>query len=162
MKLLIARDTDDDLSRFAVYNSDETLLLKVRGKENSTVRRVKAFDSDGNCVIKISATPEIGGTVGYNIVTAEGVFGVTVKFKSKEFSIKIHGNKLFFKGNILTRSFEITDVSTKTIAIHKPEAGKSGCYTLEVFDTALTLSLLSVAICVDLLSFSDSAVACRV
>lgn len=161
MKLLISRDTSDVYTRFAVYDACERLLYNVTGKDSTAVKRVKAITPEGKCVLKISATPEIGSTVGYNVVTPDSVFAVTVKLKVDELSLKIHGTKLFFKGNLFTRTFEITDVSSKTVAVHKPEAGKRGRYTLEIIDEAQLLSLLAISICADLLSFSDSALACR-
>lgn len=161
MKLLISRDVSDTFSRFTVYDFAQNPLFNVVGKEGSALRRVKVFDSEGRCVLKISATPEIGSKLVYNIVTPDSVFGVTVRLKADELSLKIHGAKLFFKGNLLTRTFEITDVSAKVLAFHKPEAGKSGRYTLEITDEAQTLSLLAVSLCADLLSFADSAAMCR-
>lgn len=161
MKLLISRETSDSQSRFLVYDQYEKLLFNVIGKNGTAVRKVKAITPEGNCVLKISATPEIGKTIGYNILTPQGAFAVTVKLKSDDLSLKIHGVKLFFKGNLFTRSFEILDVSSKALAFHKPEAGKSGKYILEVFDDAQHLNLLAISICADLLSFSDSAYVCR-
>ena len=161
MKLLIVRDTGEVFSRFKVYDYSERPLFSVIGKENTALRRIKVIAENGKCVLKISATPEIGSSFGYNIITPEGAFAVTVKLKASELSLKIHGAKLFFKGNLLTRTFEITDVSAKTVAIHIPEAGKSGRYTLEVFDEAQLYSLLAISICADLISFSDSAAVCR-
>lgn len=111
--------------------------------------------------MKIAATPEIGGTVVYNVTTVNGAFAVTVKLRPKELSLKIHGEKLFFKGNLFERSFDITDVTSKSLAVHKPEAGKRGRYVLEVLDESQLLNLLGIAICADLLCFSDSAAVCR-
>lgn len=161
MKLLITRDTSDVFSRFKVYDYAENPLFSVVGKDSTALKRVKVIDREGKCVLKISATPEIGSTLGYNVITPDSVFAVTVKLKSSELSLKIHGTKLFFKGNLFARSFEITDVSAKTLAFHKPENGKSGCYTLEVFDEAQLLNVLAISICADLISFSDSAAVCR-
>lgn len=161
MKLLIARDMSEVFSRFVVFDHAENPIFSVVGKEGSALRRLKVIDNNGKCVLKISATPEIGGSLGYNVITPEGVFAVTVKLKSSELSLKIHGTKLFFKGNLLTRCFEITDVTSKTVAVHKPEAGKSGRYVLEVFDEAQYLNFIAISICADLISFSDSAAMCR-
>lgn len=160
MKLHITRNTSEEQGRFLVHNSSGNLFLTVSGKE-TPIRKLKALTNDGKCAFRISATPEIGGAVGYNVSTPEGTFGVTIRLKAKELSLKIHGTKLFFKGNLFTRTFEITDVSSKTIAVHKPSSGKRGQYTLEVLDETQTLSLLAVAICADLISFSDSAAVCR-
>lgn len=161
MKLLISRDISEAFSRFTVYDCSENQLFSVVGKEDSPLRRVKVIDSSGRCVLKISATPEIGSKLGYNVITPDSVFAVTVRLKADELSLKIHGVKLFFKGNLLTRTFEITDVSAKTLAFHRPEAGKRERYVLEITDEAQTLSLLAVSLCADLLSFTDSAAVCR-
>lgn len=161
MKLLISRDTVDAFSRFKVLDYAENPLFSVVERNTTALRRFKVIDNSGKCVLKISATPEIGSTLGYNVITPEGAFAVTVKLKASELSLKIHGAKLFFKGNLLTRSFEITDVSAKALAFHKPEAGKNGRYTLEINDEAQLFNMLAIAICADLLSFSDSAAVCR-
>lgn len=161
MKLLISRDTSDVNSRFAVYSESENLLYRVQGKDSTAVKKIKAFTPDGKCVLKISATPEIGSTIGYNVVTPEGAFAVTIRLRTDELTLKIHGAKLFIKGSILTRSFEITDVSAKTFAVHKPEAGKSGRYILDILDEAQLFNALAISICADLISFSDSAYVCR-
>ncbi len=161
MKLFISRDTSGADTRFIVLDEYEKLLFSIKGKDSHTVKKIKAFTPDGKCAFKISFTPEIGGTVGYNILTPDGVFAVTVKLKSSEASFKVHGAKLFFKGNLFTRNFEITDVSSKSLAFHKPEAGKAGRYILEVYDESKMLSVLAISICADLISFSDSAVVCR-
>lgn len=161
MKLLISRDTSDVYSRFVVYDENENLLYSIKGKDNTAVKKIKAFTPEGKCLLKISATPEIGSTIGYNIITPEGAFALTVRLKPDELCLKILGTKLFFRGNLITRSFEITDVSAKALAFHKPEAGKSGRYVLEVIDEAQVFSLLAISICADLISFSDSAYVCR-
>lgn len=161
MKLLISRETSDVYARFVVYDEFENLLFDIAGKEGTAVKKIKAFNPDGRCCFKISATPEIGSTVGYNVLTAGSAFAVTVKLKASNMTLKVHGAKIFFKGNLLSRSFELTDVSSKTLAFHKPEAGKMGQYTLEIYDEAQMLSLLAVSICADLISFSDSAAVCR-
>lgn len=161
MKLFISRDTSNVYTRFKVLDEYEKPLFSVTGKEGHTVKKIKTLTPDGKCAFKISFTPEIGGTVGYNVLTHDGAFAVTVKLKASEFSFKIHGIKLFFKGNLFTRSFEITDVSSKTLAVHRPEAGKSGCYILDIYDEAQTLNVLAISICADLISFSDSAAVCR-
>ena len=161
MKLRIVRDTSNENSRFIVLDEFENSILTITGKESHGVKKLKALTEEGRCVFKISATPEIGSTIGYNVVTADGAFAVTVKLRLSELFLKIHGAKLFFKGNLFTRSFEITDVSSKTLAFHKPEAGKRGQYTLEIYDDAQMLSLIAVSICADLISFSDSAAVCR-
>lgn len=161
MKLLISRDTSDSCTRFTVYDESERLLFNIKGKEGGAVRKIKAFTPDDKCVFKISATPEIGSTVGYNVVTPNSAFAVTVKLKASEMTLKIHGAKLFFKGSILERRFELTDVSSKALAFHKPEAGKRGQYTLEIYDETQTINLLAVSVCADLISFSDSAAMCR-
>lgn len=161
MKLLISRDTSDAFTRFSVFDECENLLFQIKGKESAAVRKFKAFTEDGNCIIKISATPEIGGTIGYNVVTAQSAFAVTVKIKASETTLKIHGAKLFFKGNLLERCFEISDVSSKVLAFHRQEPGKSGLYSLEIYDRTQMLSALAVSICADLLSFTDSAAVCR-
>lgn len=160
MKLLISREISDAGARFAVYDEYEKQLLSIKGN-GTALKKIKAFTADDKCVFKIQATPEIGSTIGYNVLTPEGSFAVTVKIKSGDFSLKVHGAKLFFKGNLFTRCFEITDVSSKVLAFHKPEAGKSDRYVLEIFDEAQYLSLLSISICADMISFSDSAVVCR-
>lgn len=161
MKLLISRDTNDVYTRFAVYDQYEQQLFEIAGKEGTAVKKIKAFTLDGKCAFKISATPEIGSTIGYNIVTPSSAFAVTIKLKASEMTLKIHGAKLFFRGNLLNRSFELTDVSSKVLAFHKPEAGKRGQYTLEIYDESQILNLLAVSICADLISFSDSAAVCR-
>ena len=161
MKLLLSRDTGEIHSRFMVYDEFENTLFTIVGKESHGVRKLKALTEDGNCVFKISATPEIGSTTGYNVITIQGAFAVTVKLKATDLRLKIHGAKLFCRGNLFNRSFEITDVSSKILAIHKPEAGKNGRYILEIYDETQMLSLLSIAICADLISFSDSASVCR-
>ena len=161
MKLLISRDTNDVYTRFAVYDQYEQLLFEIAGKEGTAVKKIKAFTLDGKCAFKISATPEIGSTIGYNIVTPNSAFAVTIKLKASEMTLKIHGAKLFFRGNLLNRSFELTDVSSKVLAFHKPEAGKRGQYTLEIYDESQIFNLLAVSICADLISFSDSAAVCR-
>lgn len=161
MKLLISRDTNDVYTRFTVYDQYENLLFEIAGKEGAAVKKIKAFTPEGKCAFKISATPEIGSTIGYNVITLSSAFAVTVKLKAANMTLKIHGAKLFFKGSLLNRSFELTDVSSKTLAFHKPEAGKRGQYILEIYDETQMLSLLAVAICADLISFSDSAVMCR-
>ena len=148
-------------SRFIVYDEREKKLFTIEGNSNRGVRKIKAFTEEGRCAFKISATPEIGGTIGYNVITVDTAFAVTVKHKSSELYLKVHGVKLFFRGNLFTRTFEITDVSSKVLAFHKPEASKSGRYTLEIYDDAQILSLLAISICADLISFSDSAAACR-
>ncbi|MBQ8795149.1 MAG: hypothetical protein IJZ54_01875 [Clostridia bacterium] len=160
MKLHITRDTSEEQGRFLVCNSPGEVFLTVKGKE-TPIRKLKALTNDGSCAFRISATPEIISSVGYNVSTPQGTFGVTVRLKAKELSLKIHGTKLFFKGNLFTRTFEITDVSSKTVAVHKPVSGKSGQYTLEILDESQTASLIAIAICADLISFSDSAAVCR-
>ncbi len=161
MKLFLVRDTSSENSRFVVLDEYEKTLFTVEGKNAHGVKKLKALTEEGRCVFKISATPEIGGTIGYNVITSDGAFAVTVKLKSSEVYFKIHGAKLFFKGNLFTRSFEITDVSSNTLAFHKPEAGKNGRYSLEIYDDAQTLRLIAVSVCADLISFSDSAAVCR-
>lgn len=161
MKLLISRDTSNVSAAFQVYDECEYLLFDISGKYSSAVRKLKALTKDGKCVMKISATPELAGKLAFNVLTADSAFVVTIRLKAEVLSLKVHGAKLFFRGNLLERCFEITDVSSKVLAIHKPEPGKRGRYTLEIFDEAQLVSLLGVAICADLLSFSDSAAVCR-
>ena len=161
MKLLILRETNGDNACFKVFDECENLLFNVIGKDSHGVRQLKAFTSEDKCVIKISATPQIGSTTGYNVITPHHAFAVTVKLKAADLCLKIHGAKFFFRGNLYTRSFEITDVSSKAMACHKPEAGKSGRYILDVFEESQVLSLLAISICADTISFSDSAAICR-
>lgn len=161
MKLLISRNTSNADSAFLVYDECENLIFNISGKFSSAVRKLKADTVDGKCVMKISSTPELAGKLAFNVLTCDSAFVVTIKLKADVLSLKVHGAKLFFRGNLLQRSFEITDVSSKVLAIHKPEPGKRGRYTLEIFDDAQLVSLLGIALCADLLSFSDSAAMCR-
>ena len=100
MKLLISRDTNDVYTRFAVYDQYEQQLFEIAGKEGTAVKKIKAFTLDGKCAFEISATPEIGSTIGYNIVTPNSAFAVTIKLKASEMTLKIHGAKLFFSAVI--------------------------------------------------------------
>lgn len=161
MKLLITRDTSNANSAFLVYDECENLLFNISGKYSSSVRKLRAITRNGKCVMKISSTPELVGKLAFNVLTCDSAFVVTIKLKSDALSLKIHGAKLFFRGNLMDRTFEITDVSSKVLACHKPEAGKRGRYTLEIFSDTQLISLLGIAICADLLSFSDSAAVCR-
>lgn len=161
MKLFIVRCVSDASSLFAVYDQCENLLFNVVGKSGGALRKIRVLAPEGSCAVKISATPEIGGSLCCNILTPKNALAVIVKLKADEPLIKIHGEKLFFRGNILEKSFEITDVTAEVLAYHKPECGKTDRFIMEVFDDSRLLSFLSIALCVDLLSFSDSALMCR-
>ena len=161
MKLHIMRSVSDRSKRFMVTDSAGNSFINIESSSNSTFNKLYAYDSKGKVLFKISTTPEVAGRIGYNVVTPTTKFAVVVKLLSGGVSFKIHGLKLYLKGNLLTHTFEITDISSKVLALHKPEAGKSGRYTLEVSDDSLCLTALSIAICADILSFSDSASYCR-
>ena len=161
MKLTIARDTDDINSRFKVYDSKGAELCSIKGKDSASIKRLKAFDNTGACLFRISVTPEIGSRVGYNVVTKDYVFGITAKLKADTMCLRFHGIKLYFKGNIITRDFEITDISQKVLSHHKTEPGTNGCYSMNISDDSLADVMIAVAVCADMLSFADSAAACR-
>lgn len=160
MKLLISRDTVNADAAFTVYDQCENLLFRIIGDDAVNIRKLKAVDNGGRCVMKVSVTPVLGNKLAFNILTSASALVVTINLKADVLSMKIHGAKLFFRGDLLKKAYEITDVSSKVLACHKPEAGKRGKYTLEVFDDAQLISLLGIAICADLLSISDSAVYC--
>jgi len=157
----MTRDTADINSRFKVYDSNGAELYSVMGKDSASIKRLKAFDNTGECLFRISVTPEIGSTVGYNVVTKDSMFGITAKLKADAMCLKFHGVKLFFKGNLITRDFVITDISQNVLLHHSPEPGKNGCYSLNFSDDSPTDVLIAVAVCADMLSFADSKAACR-
>ncbi len=161
MKLHIMRTVSDSSKRFLVTDSLANPFLNIESDTNSAFNKLYAYDSEGKVLFKIRTTPEVAGRIGYNIVTPNAKFAVTAKLMSGGISFKIHGLKLYLRGNLLTHSFEITDLSSNVLAVHKPEAGKIGCYTLEVSDDSYCLTALSIAICADIISFSDSAIFCR-
>lgn len=161
MKLHILRTLSESSERFTVTDSTGNLFLNIKSSSSQTFNKLYAYDSEGKVLFKISSTPEVAGRIGYNVVTPSAKFAVTVKLLSGSISFKIHGIKLYLRGNLLAHSFEITDVSSQVLAVHKPEPGKNGKYTLEVSDDSFCLTALSIAICADILSFSDSASYCR-
>ncbi len=161
MKLHIMRSVSDSSKRFSVTDSAGNPFVNIESNPKSTLNKLYAYDSEGKVLFKISITPEVARRIGYNVVTPSTKFAVSAKLLSGGVSFKIHGIKLYIKGNLLSHTFEITDVSSTVLAIHKPEAGKSGRYTLDVLEDSFCLTALSIAICADILSFSDSVSYCR-
>lgn len=159
--MYISRDTSDGDQRFTVYDDCKNPIIKVISSPGIAFNKLKGFDNEGKVLFKISSTPELAGRIGYNVITPEANFAVTVKIKSGELVFRIHGIKLFFRGNLLSHEFEITDVSSVVAATHKANTGAANYYTFNISDDTQKLILLSIAICADLLSFSDSAALCR-
>ena len=161
MKLLITRSISDSLKRFEVADSSGNKFVDIESCSPKVFNKLYAYDTEGKVLFKINSTPEVAGRIGYNIVTPSAKFAVSVKLSSGGVSFKIHGLKLYLRGDFLAHTFEITDVSSEVLAVHKPEAGKTGRYSLEVSENFHVLTALSIAICADILSFSDSASYCR-
>ena len=161
MKLHILRSVSDSMERFSVTDALGNLFLNIKSSSPQAFNKLLAYDLEGKVILKISSTPEVAGRIGYNVLTPSAKFAVTVKLLSGGISFKIHGIKLYLRGNLLTHNFEITDVSSQILAVHKAEPGKNDRYTLEVFDDSFCFTALSIALCADILSFSDSAAYCR-
>ena len=160
MKLFIVRDSSSVGARFKLYDGNEP-VLDVVSKPVAAGERLKAVDKSGKCAFKITSMPVVGSIVAYNVATGKSSFGVVIKKSKGELCVKIHGAGYFLCGTVNNHTFSICNVSKDVIASHAPTPGKVSSYSLEVSEPALFADMAAICICVDLLGFSDSAVACR-
>ena len=124
--------------------------------ENSALRRhFLLVDGKGDIASKIMCI-RISSAFQYTVSANKKHALVTVDVKSQSQPVKIKGVRWRFRGDVLTRSFDITDGSGKIIMTHGRCWDMGGiCYAVDIHndmcaDAELCLSIAIAVDCTDL------------
>lgn len=140
---------------FTVLDSTGRPVYVVKMDVSALRRHFLLVDGNGSTVAKIMCI-RISSAFQYTVSANKKYALVTVDVKAQHQPVKIKGVRWRFRGDVLTRTFDITDESGRIMMTH----GRcwnmgSICYAVDIHndvctDTELCLSIATAVDCTDL------------
>ncbi len=147
-------------SLFAVYGAAGELLYQITGENSALSGKLFLMDSGGREAAKIRrlGTSEISR---YSIfVQGKEQAGVLQNFIGAKPVYRLYGVPWSFRGDVLSRSFDVIDVDGGVLMTHgRCWKGRGDCFAVTVTREADVPVCLSIAVVIDSLALNGGAVA---
>ena len=146
-------------SLFAIYGTAGELLYQVAGENSALSGKLYLVDGSGKEAAKIRrlGTPEISR---YSIsVQGKEHAGVLQNFIGTKPAYRLYGVPWSFRGDVLSRSFDVIDVDGGVLMTHGYcWKGRGDCFAVTVTREADVPVCLSIAVVIDSLALNGGTV----
>lgn len=156
MQFYLKQGTDDSL--FHVMNSVGLPVYRVSGGSLAIGNKIYLTDPEGKKAARIYSVG-VSSVARYLISVEEKERArVTVNLHSAHHPVRIRGVNWRFRGNLVTRSYDILDESSAVVMSHGRCWNAVGdCYGADIADDADTLICLCIAVILDSTVIGGSA-----
>jgi uncharacterized protein YxjI len=135
---------------FTILNANGHPEYEVVGKHTSLGCKFFLLDCNRSVVGRIFGV-RISGAVQYSAAAGGKRLNVAVNHTSVRRPVRIRGKRWRFRGNMITRSFDIVNAADQVVMTHgKCWNMARDCYAIDISDEENTLLFLCLAAIIDL------------
>jgi uncharacterized protein YxjI len=135
---------------FTILNENGCPEYEVVGKDTSLGCKFFLLDGNQNVVGRITGV-RISDAVQYSVAAGGKRLRVAVNYTSVRRPVRIRGKRWRFRGNMLTRSFDILNAADQVVMTHgKCWSMARDCYAIDILDGDCVLLFLCLAAIIDL------------
>ena len=155
MKLFIKDSLSFNTNRFLILDEFEKTRYNVSIEHTTLGQKIEVYEPSGKIIAKIYERG-IFSFKTYNILSEYHSVLILANFSKSKPLFYISNLKWFFRGEVLSKNFDILNVDKSVVMSHLARWSSHGYgYEINIFDNKNEILCLCIALCIDTFTLGD-------